>query len=119
VRVGEIRVKSLWLTRLPIWPRTQEGPQLHYLVEGRGVAGLAQRPLKTKLVAWAICLTILWLTLVTMLPSEATKALGKMLKAGAKLTGLFFSGIMVLLRIILAAVSLLFGLIEGRRTPPT
>jgi hypothetical protein len=72
-----------------------------------------------QLLAWAIGLAVLWLVLVVMLPSEVTKALGKMLKAAGKLVSLFFSGIVALLRVTLATVGFLFRLVGGPRAPPT
>ena len=113
------RLLAWAVTALALWASWRLGAPL---IQSQLPATLSSQTLlclAQQLLAWAICLAVLWLVLVVMLPSEMTKILGKTLKAGASIARLLLSGIVALLRIILGVFSFLFRLVEGRRDPPT
>lgn len=66
-----------------------------------------------------VCLAVLWFIAMALLPPSITKPLGHILKMSVQVFKLCCQGMLAVGRFALAILRLLFGLVEGRRPPPT
>lgn len=116
-----------WLTRLIAWGLFGAvGWMLWRAVAGAAsgafgsslptVSSRALICLLENLVSWVVCLSVLWLIILSLLPPDMAKSLGRTLKTGANALGLLLR--LGLAMIHLALIRMLLGFIQGGRRPP-
>lgn len=122
-----------WLTRLIAWGLFGAVGWLLWRAVAGAVSGAASGAFGSSLptvssralicllenvISWLVCLSVLWLIVLSLLPPDIAKSLGKTLKTGANALGLLLRLVVAVIRLALVLIRMLLGFIQGNRRPP-